>query len=517
MASLQSPDSDTSLKSDNDEDFVPMDDKCTIVSAHRPIAVVHYAYIDHANEKSVPLKRKRGRPRGSQASKNKMKQKKALDTGGSGSDMNDNFTLTDEDLAIVVADDFDAEYFIPLEVVRPRGTCEEQYISTGIPTATGKKVLKSNTSVHGNRGSAMGRAKEFQHKLPAAYPSFVKLMLPSHCEHCFWLGIPAKFYQNHLPNLKTVFELEDEDGKYHRTTYIGDRRAPGLSGGWSRFAVDHDIKVGDAVIFQLVESTKFKAGLVFHFPEVYIVRENELETTDGPLRQQNLKGRKKGTSKEEGNSNQDADATSNIRQSGDRSVVSEDTTDGISFSDYSDIEFDGVTSFSDFSIVVDSLAIDCKFQEHQCKSYYDLCCSQKSYLHKHLLGHLNPTLVVGVIMDIINIAKSIRMGVSPREDFLIWKKTLESFELLGMNVAFMIKRINNLLGLPTLSRDLPECKKYKDLKLKQACAKEKVEALELHLSNAKDALKTMNLDIEEMESSANKSDQTWNELATAPW
>ncbi|KAK3122889.1 hypothetical protein QOZ80_8AG0619830 [Eleusine coracana subsp. coracana] len=442
MASLQSPDSDTSLKSDNDEDFVPMDDKCTIVSAHRPIAVVHYAYIDHANEKSVPLKRKRGRPRGSQASKNKMKQKKALDTGGSGSDMNDNFTLTDEDLAIVVADDFDAEYFIPLEVVRPRGTCEEQYISTGIPTATG--------------------------------------------------GIPAKFYQNHLPNLKTVFELEDEDGKYHRTTYIGDRRAPGLSGGWSRFAVDHDIKV-------------------------YIVRENELETTDGPLRQQNLKGRKKGTSKEEGNSNQDADATSNIRQSGDRSVVSEDTTDGISFSDYSDIEFDGVTSFSDFSIVVDSLAIDCKFQEHQCKSYYDLCCSQKSYLHKHLLGHLNPTLVVGVIMDIINIAKSIRMGVSPREDFLIWKKTLESFELLGMNVAFMIKRINNLLGLPTLSRDLPECKKYKDLKLKQACAKEKVEALELHLSNAKDALKTMNLDIEEMESSANKSDQTWNELATAPW
>ncbi|GJN39486.1 hypothetical protein PR202_gb28608 [Eleusine coracana subsp. coracana] len=468
---------ESSLKSDNDEDFMPMDDKCTIISTHRPIAV-HYAYIYHANEKSVPLKRKRGRPRGSQASKNKMK-KKALDTGGSGSDMNDNFTLTDEDLAIVVADDFDAEDFIPLEVVRPRGTCEEQYISTGIPTATGKKVLKSNTSVHGNRGSAMGRAKEFQHKLPAAYPSFVKLMLPSHCEHCFWLGIPAKFYQNHLPKLKTVFELEDEDGKYHRTTYIGDR------------------KRRDSV--------------------VYIVRENELETTDGPLRQQNLKGRKKGTSKEEGNSNQDADATSNILQSGDSSVVSEDTTDGISFSDYSDIEFDRVTSFSNFSIVVDSLAIDCKFQEHQRKSYYDLCCSQKSYLHKHLLGHLNPTLVVGVIMDIINIAKSIRMGVSPREDFLIWKKTLESFELLGMNVAFMIKRINNLLGLPTLSRDLPECKKYKDLKLKQACAREKVEALELQLSGAKDALKTMNLDIEKMESSANKSDQTWNELATAPW
>jgi hypothetical protein len=33
----------------------------------------------------------------------------------------------------------------------------------------------------------MDRAKELQGMVAPAYPSFVKLMKPSHCEFCFWL------------------------------------------------------------------------------------------------------------------------------------------------------------------------------------------------------------------------------------------------------------------------------------------------------------------------------------------
>jgi hypothetical protein len=79
-------------------------------------------------------------------------------------------------------------------------------------------------------------------------------------------GIPAGFYQNHLPKKKLEFNLEDENGENHETMYLGDRnKGPGLSGGWNRFVAHHGIKVGDVVIFQLVDSRKFKASsFAFH-------------------------------------------------------------------------------------------------------------------------------------------------------------------------------------------------------------------------------------------------------------
>ena len=40
--------------------------------------------------------------------------------------------------------------------------------------------------------------------------------------------------------------------------YLGAKQ--GLSAGWRGFAIEHDIKVGDVVIFQLVGSMKFKAS-----------------------------------------------------------------------------------------------------------------------------------------------------------------------------------------------------------------------------------------------------------------
>ncbi|KAL6627027.1 hypothetical protein ACP70R_030753 [Stipagrostis hirtigluma subsp. patula] len=187
---------------------------------------------------------------------------------------------------------------------------------------------------------------------------------------------------------------------------------------------------------------------------------------------------------------------SEVLRGDDNSIVSE-AIDGIRISD-SDIEFDDVTSFNEFSIVVDSLVIDCNFHDQPRRSYYELCRSQKCFLHKHLLKQLNLTLVVGVIMETINIAEGIRAckaQASSREDFLIWKKTLESFELLGMNVAFLLKRVDDLLSLSTQSRDLLECQKYKELKLERACAGEKLK----------------------LEASVKRSGQTLQQLAAAPW
>jgi len=154
---------------------------------------------------------------------------------------------------------------------------------------------------------------------------------------------------------------------------------------------------------------------------------------------------------------------------------------------YSEIDFDDVTSFSDVNVILDCLATDCEFHDRLRRTYYELCCSQKSLLHKHLLKQLHPTLVAGVIMEMVSIADGIRAckaEASSREDFLVWKKTLEAFELLGMNVAFLLNRVNGLLGVASRSREsYAEWQdKYEELKLERARAGVKMKALELQLS-----------------------------------
>ncbi|KAM0866343.1 hypothetical protein ACQ4PT_042691 [Festuca glaucescens] len=196
-----------------------------------------------------------------------------------------------------------------------------------------------------------------------------------------------------------------------------------------------------------------------------------------------------------------------------------ESIDGISFSD-TYIHFGDVTSFSDFSIIVDSLVIDCKFPDHLRKTYYELCCSQKSFLHKNLLKQINLTLAVGVIMETINIAEGIRAckaHASSHEDFVVWKKTLESFELLGMNVAFLIKRIDDLLSIPAPSRDLAEHEEYIEMKLERARAEEKMKELDSKMSTVKVALKKIDVEMEEMESSVKRRGEMLQQLATAPW
>ncbi|RZC85330.1 hypothetical protein C5167_041513 [Papaver somniferum] len=64
--------------------------------------------------------------------------------------------------------------------------------------------------------------------------------------------------------------LVDHKGKMYNLTYIADRTA--LSGGWKGFAEDHNLRKGDAVLFQLVNLKEFK---------VYIARENGAADTYG--------------------------------------------------------------------------------------------------------------------------------------------------------------------------------------------------------------------------------------------
>ncbi|TVU23023.1 hypothetical protein EJB05_32752 [Eragrostis curvula] len=478
------------------------------------------------------LKRKRGRPAGSKSkpAKSKMERKMDLvkerlamldstDSSNSSRSESDNdeddFVPMDDELAIVV-------HHQPLAIHYDAMDDEKKVIPKKVSDVRGQKI---SASFHGDCGSAMARAKELQAKLPQQHPSFVKEMLKSHVVQGFWLGLPAKFCNKHLPMYDTVIVLEDENGDNHDTNYLGAKQ--GLSGGWRGFAMKHVIKVGDAVVFELVgsailpgskkEPPKFKT---------YIVRANEFTTTDGAVSLLNLDVCREGnlsSSPDEENafelkSEEDLKVNTNTVHGEvpliDANGVVNEAIDGIRMLD-SDIEFEDMTSFSKFNIIIDRLVIDCKFHEHLRRTYYDLCCSQKAFLHKHLLKQMNLTLVVGVIMETINIAEGIRACKtkgSSREDLLIWRKTLESFELLGMDVAFLLKRVNAILGLfQTPSRGLSK------LRLESALAAEKVKALELELSGVKDVLRKMDAEMKDMEASVKKSDEALQQLATAPW
>jgi hypothetical protein len=170
--------------------------------------------------------------------------------------------------------------------------------------------------------------------------------------------------------------------------------------------------------------------------------------------------------------------------------------------------------------VVDGVAIDCMFRERQRRAYYDLCRSQgSSSLHEHLLGRLNAALVVGMIADTVDIAGRVRArgAAASREDLVAWKTTLQSFQHLGMDVAFIIRRLDALLAALSASSRACGGEYMRDLKLRQARAGERVKDLELQLACAKDSLRKADVEVLEMEASARKSDLTLQELATAPW
>ncbi|KAL3365112.1 hypothetical protein AABB24_010324 [Solanum stoloniferum] len=111
---------------------------------------------------------------------------------------------------------------------------------------------------------ALKCAEKLHSNLQSDNPFFIKTMVRSHVYSCFWLGLPTRFCQDHLPKSTVDVLLVDEEGIEYEALFIGKRT--GLSGGWRAFALDHKLDDGDALVFELVEPTKFK---------VYIVRASQ--------------------------------------------------------------------------------------------------------------------------------------------------------------------------------------------------------------------------------------------------
>ncbi|XP_052199047.1 B3 domain-containing protein At3g19184-like isoform X2 [Diospyros lotus] len=125
-----------------------------------------------------------------------------------------------------------------------------------------------------DRACAIEKAEEIESGLEPDFPSFVKPMLQSHVTGGFWLGLPVQFSKAHLPDHDEFITLLDEDDNETSTKYLAQKT--GLSAGWRGFAIDHQLVDGDALVFQLIQPTKFK---------VYIIRVNPGEDSDEAAQQ----------------------------------------------------------------------------------------------------------------------------------------------------------------------------------------------------------------------------------------
>ncbi|KAL3653237.1 hypothetical protein CASFOL_002918 [Castilleja foliolosa] len=126
-----------------------------------------------------------------------------------------------------------------------------------------RPIEEVKSATYEERARAHKCAEKLLSSLKAGNPSFVKSMVRSHVYSCFWLGLPSKFCEDHLPGSTVDMVLEDETGSEYDAVFISKRT--GLSGGWRAFALDHKLDDGDALVFELIEPTKFKVYIVRAF------------------------------------------------------------------------------------------------------------------------------------------------------------------------------------------------------------------------------------------------------------
>ncbi|KAG2391406.1 putative B3 domain-containing protein [Vigna angularis] len=128
---------------------------------------------------------------------------------------------------------------------------------------------------------ALEAAEALQINLNSSYPSFIKSMLWSHVYRGFWLGLPSKFCEEHFPKTVCDMILEDENGSEYKAVYIGNKS--GLSGGWRAFALDHKLDDGDALVFELIEPSRFKIYIVRAYPNLVEEKGNDILVGEGNM------------------------------------------------------------------------------------------------------------------------------------------------------------------------------------------------------------------------------------------
>uniref|UniRef100_A0A2P2QRH0 TF-B3 domain-containing protein n=1 Tax=Rhizophora mucronata TaxID=61149 RepID=A0A2P2QRH0_RHIMU len=385
----------------------------------------------------------------------------------------------------------------------------------------------------------MLRAQEIQSTLEATFPSFAKALVRSNVHVGFWMHLPMQFCKSHLPRNDTTIFLENEIGKEFIINYIAERTA--LSGGWKAFCAGNKLREGDVLIFHLVQPLRFK---------VYIVKGNDSAKVDGDLghlsldAQQNQINNEDQTEEEiesckapmplrvlpvnilqEKLGNQEnssmlleANVEHAVDQSENENEVHVSKTLALTTSTGSIDDFKDMNGIKNFSIVVNGLGIDSELSDHHRTKYYELCCSQNSFLHKSILNSINHKLAAEIIIGTVNISEAIKASKlsTLRADYAVWDKTLKGFELLGMNVGFLRTRLERLMILAVESEEAMQTES-REARHEQARVDEEMKNLELKLLKLRETRERLDTEIDALKESAESHEHKFQEVVNAPW
>ncbi|XVE49180.1 hypothetical protein DITRI_Ditri01bG0061600 [Diplodiscus trichospermus] len=340
------------------------------------------------------------------------------------------------------------------------------------------------------------------------------------------------FCKLHMPKHDTTVILEDESGEEYKTTYIAKRTA--LSAGWKAFSAGHKLVEGDVLVFHLVSSSRFK---------VYIVRAFKSNKLDGvfclrnvnvhakPIRSIRMKRRKRTSNKAKCLELLPLDNVENnslmVLDTNNECLVDQYDNDskdpGSGFLDgirslASIIDFKDIKSIDGFIIIVNGSRIDTELSKYHRTKYYELCCSQNSFLHEHLLKNISSKLAAEIITETVSIVEAIKACKlsTSQADYILWDKTLKGFELLGMNVGFLRARVNQLMTVALELQEAVESEKCKVI-VEQDHLKEEKKSLELKLAKLKEAMDRLDAEIETLKPSAEKHELIFQEEVNASW
>ncbi|XP_071692891.1 B3 domain-containing protein Os01g0234100-like [Rutidosis leptorrhynchoides] len=379
-----------------------------------------------------------------------------------------------------------------------------------------------------NFSPALIRATQVQSSLGTEKPSCVKLMLRAHVDPGYWMGFPQWFGKSFLPKIECEMVLEDENDSIHLLRYNADKS--GLSGGWKKFAAGHNLAEGDALVFHLVESYKFK---------VYIIRANDLNLVDGALDLLNLEAppqqkntpssTKKKTKRRKSdplNAAQKKHKTttpSHIsihprEQSNDSEEVGSEVLEG-SRPNKPEASFQELENFKDFHVMVNGVCIDSELTDDVRLDYYKLCVYKKELLHDSVSKNRNHKLVAGMIGETVNIANKIKncKFTTSKEEFDAWDNSLKSFFQLDMKVEFLRDMILALSRLVFESEDRVDIEKYVESKNKLEQIEDEIKSVKEKLIELNEASRKLKGVVDGLKQKSRMHEAKFQELLDVPW
>lgn len=180
-----------------------------------------------------------------------------------------------------------------------------------------------------------------------------------------------------------------------------------------------------------------------------------------------------------------------------------------------DVQFEGIRSLEEFKILANGKVMDSELPEDIRRKYYELCLSQKAFLHTNIVEGINDQLVASSITETVNVADAIRSCTRGTARVAAWDRTLKALEMLGMNVGFLRDRVKRLMCLEFDYENAEQS--YRKVEGERARTEEEIRRMEERLKEMKEGNEKLVAEFENLKLQAEFLQHKFQEEATAPW